>query len=64
MGPALILTSMLPLCGLVVTVFSNLALLRTFGALATLAMVLALVAGLTILRPMITFLRPGLLAAT
>jgi hypothetical protein len=57
MGPALILTSMVLACSLVVTVFSNLPSLRLFGGLATLAMLLALVADLTILRPMITLLR-------
>jgi len=57
MGPALILTSMVLSCGLVVTVFSNLPELRLFGWLATLAMILALVADLTILRPVITLLR-------
>ncbi|HUN96912.1 MAG TPA: MMPL family transporter [Bradyrhizobium sp.] len=57
MGPALILTSMVLACGLVVTVFSNLPSLRLFGGLATLAMLLALVADLTILRPVITLLR-------
>jgi uncharacterized protein len=60
MGPALILTSMVLACGMVVTVFSNLPSLRLFGWLATLAMLLALVADLTILRPMITFLRSTL----
>jgi predicted RND superfamily exporter protein len=57
MGPALILTSIVLACGMVVTVFSNLPSLRLFGGLATLAMILALVADLTILRPVITFLR-------
>jgi predicted RND superfamily exporter protein len=56
-GPALILTSVVLSCGLVVTVFSNLPALRMFGWLSTLAMILALVADLTILRPTITFLR-------
>ena len=56
-GPALILTSVVLSCGLIVTVFSNLPSLRLFGWLSTLAMVLALVADLTILRPVITFLR-------
>ena len=56
-GPALILTSVVLSCGLVVTVFSNLPSLRLFGWLSTLAMMLALVADLTILRPVITFLR-------
>ena len=56
-GPALILTSVVLSCGLVVTVLSNLPSLRLFGWLSTLAMMLALVADLTILRPVITFLR-------
>ena len=56
-GPALILTSVVLSCGLVVTVFSNLPSLRLFGWLCTLAMMLALVADLTILRPVLTFLR-------
>jgi predicted RND superfamily exporter protein len=56
-GPALILTSVVLSCGLIVTVFSNLPSLRLFGWLSTLAMMLALVADLTILRPVITFLR-------
>ena len=56
-GPALILTSVVLSCGLVVTVFSNLPSLRLFGWLSTLAMMLALIADLTILRPVITFLR-------
>ena len=57
MGPALILTSIVLACGMVVTVFSSLPSLRLFGWLVTLAMILALVADLTILRPVITFLR-------
>jgi hypothetical protein len=64
MGPALILTSIVLACGMVVTVFSNLPSLRLFGWLATLAMILALVADLTILRPTITFLRPRLIRTT
>ena len=56
-GPALILTSVVLSCGLIVTVFSNLPSLRLFGWLSTLAMMLALVADLTILRPLVTFLR-------
>jgi uncharacterized protein len=56
-GPALILTSVVLSCGLIVTVFSNLPSLRLFGWLTTLAMMLALVADLIILRPVITFLR-------
>ena len=42
------------------TVFSNLPSLRLFGWLSTLAMLLALVADLTILRPVITFLRSAI----
>jgi uncharacterized protein len=57
MGPPLILTSVVLACCLVVTVFSDLPSLRLFGWLSALAMVLALVADLTILRPTITFLR-------
>jgi uncharacterized protein len=56
-GPALILTSVVLSCGLIVMVFSNLPELRMFGWLSTFAMVLALVADLTILRPTVTFLR-------
>jgi predicted RND superfamily exporter protein len=56
-GPALILTSVVLSCGLIVTVFSNLPSLRLFGWLSTLAMMLALVADLIVLRPVITFLR-------
>jgi len=53
----LIPTSVVLSCGLIVMVFSSLPELRMFGWLSTFAMVLALVADLTILRPMITFLR-------
>jgi len=56
-GPAMILTSIVLSCGLIVTVFSNLPALRMFGWLSTFAMILALIADLTILRPTITFLR-------
>ena len=56
-GPAMILTSVVLSCGLIVTVFSDLPALRMFGWLSTFAMVLALIADLTILRPTITFLR-------
>jgi uncharacterized protein len=56
-GPPLILTSVVLSCGLVVTVFSNLPSLRMFGWLSATAMMLALVADLTILRPTIVFLR-------
>jgi predicted RND superfamily exporter protein len=59
-GPALILTSVVLSCGLIVTVFSNLPSLRLFGWLSTLAMLLALVADLTILRPVITFLHSAI----
>jgi predicted RND superfamily exporter protein len=44
-------------CGLIVAVSSSLPSLRLFGWLSTVAMMLALVADLTILRPLITFLR-------
>jgi uncharacterized protein len=57
MGPPLILTSAVLSCCLVVTVFSDLPSLRLFGWLSALAMLLALIADLTILRPTITFLR-------
>jgi hypothetical protein len=56
-GPALILTSIVLSCGLIVMVFSSLPELRMFGWLSTFSMVLALAADLTILRPTITFLR-------
>jgi predicted RND superfamily exporter protein len=56
-GPALILTSVMLACGLVVTVFSNLPSLRLFGWLSAFAMIAALVADLLILRPTATFLR-------
>jgi uncharacterized protein len=51
MGPALILTTVVLACGLVVTVFSDLPSLRLFGWLSAFAMVAALVADLFILRP-------------
>jgi hypothetical protein len=57
MGPPLILTSVVLAFGLVVTVFSDLPSLRLFGWLSALAMLAALVADLTILRPTITLLR-------
>jgi uncharacterized protein len=57
MGPPLILTSVVLACGLAVTVLSTLPMLQTFGWLSALAMLLALVADLTILRPTITLLR-------
>ena len=57
MGPPLILTSFVLACSLVVTVLSSLPMLRLFGWLSALAMLLALIADLTILRPTITYLR-------
>ena len=57
-GPALILTSVVLIFGLAATAFSNLPMLKTFGWLSAFAMFAALVADLTILRPMMTvFLR-------
>ncbi len=55
-GPAVILTSIVLACGLFVTVFSNLPSLRLFGWLSSFAMLMALVADLTILRPTIMLL--------
>src|SRR6476660_5504939 len=55
-GPALILTTVVPACGLGVTVFSDLPSLRLFGWLSAFAMVAALVADLFILRPTAMFL--------
>jgi predicted RND superfamily exporter protein len=55
-GPAVILTSAVLACGLVVTVFSDLPSLRLFGWLSALAMIAALVADLLILRPTAMFL--------
>ncbi len=57
MGPPLILTSLVLACGLAVTVLSDLPSLRLFGWLSALAMLAALTADLTILRPTITLLR-------
>ncbi len=57
MGPPLILTSVVLACGLAVTVLSDLPSLRLFGWLSALAMLSALAADLTILRPTITLLR-------
>jgi predicted RND superfamily exporter protein len=57
MGPPLILTSVVLACGLAVTVLSDLPSLRLFGWLSAVAMLAALVADLTILRPTITLLR-------
>ena len=59
-GPALILTSIVLACGLAMTVFSDLPSLRLFGWLSAIGDVLALVADLTILRPIITFLRSSI----
>src|SRR5579871_6797309 len=56
MGPALILTTVVLACGLVVTVFSDLPSLRLFGWLSAFSMVAALVADLFILRPTVMFL--------
>ncbi|QDF36831.1 MMPL family transporter [Bradyrhizobium symbiodeficiens] len=50
-GPALILTTVVLACGLVVTVFSDLPSLRLFGWLGAFSMIMALVADLFILRP-------------
>lgn len=55
-GPALILTTVVLACGLVVLVFSDLPSLRLFGWLSAFAMVAALVADLFILRPTVMFL--------
>src|SRR6476659_257272 len=55
-GPALILTTVLLACGLVVTVISDLPSLRLFGWLSAFSMVAALVADLFILRPTSMFL--------
>jgi uncharacterized protein len=55
-GPALILTTVVLACGLVVTVFSDLPSLRLFGWLSAFAMFAARVADLFILRPTAMFL--------
>jgi len=55
-GPALILTTVVLACGLVVTVFSDLPSLRLFGWLSAFSMISALVADLFILRPTAMFL--------
>jgi predicted RND superfamily exporter protein len=55
-GPALILTSLVLICGLAATAFSNLPMLKTFGWLSAFSMFAALVADLTILRPIMTVL--------
>ena len=56
-GPALILTTVVLACGLVVTVFSDLPSLRLFGWLSAFSMMSALIADLFILRPTAMFLR-------
>jgi predicted RND superfamily exporter protein len=56
-GPALILTSVVLACGLAVTAFSDLPSLRLFGWLSALAMLAALLADLTILRPTMMLLQ-------
>jgi predicted RND superfamily exporter protein len=55
-GPALILTSIVLIFGLAATAFSNLPMLKTFGWLSAFSMFAALVADLTILRPIMTVL--------
>jgi predicted RND superfamily exporter protein len=55
-GPALILTTVVLACGLIVTVFSDLPSLRLFGWLSAFSMVSALFADLFILRPTAMFL--------
>jgi uncharacterized protein len=55
-GPAVILTSVVLACGLVVTVFSDLPSLRLFGWLSAFAMIAAVTADLFILRPTAMFL--------
>jgi uncharacterized protein len=55
-GPALILTSVVLACGLAMAVFSNLPSLRLFGWLSAFAMLMALVADLFILRPVVMLL--------
>ncbi len=55
-GPALILTSVVLACGLVMTVFSDLPSLRLFGWPGAFAMMAALTADLFILRPTALFL--------
>jgi uncharacterized protein len=55
-GPALILTTVVLACGLVVMVFSDLPSLRLFGWLSAFSMIAALVADLFILRPTAMFL--------
>lgn len=55
-GPALILTTVVLACGLIVTVFSDLPSLRLFGWLSAFSMVAALFADLFILRPTVMWL--------
>ncbi len=55
-GPALILTTVVLACGLVVMVFSDLPSLRLFGWLSAFSMIAALIADLFILRPTAMFL--------
>lgn len=56
-GPAVILTSVVLACGLVVTVVSDLPSLRMFGWLSAFAMVSAVTADMLILRPTAMWLR-------
>jgi predicted RND superfamily exporter protein len=56
-GPALILTSVVLACGLAMMALSDLPSLRLFGWLSAVAMMVAVIADLLILRPTITFLR-------
>ena len=55
-GPALILTSIVLACALAALMLSDLPTLRLFGGLSSLAMLAAMFADLTILRPTITYL--------
>ncbi|MBV9262633.1 MAG: MMPL family transporter [Pseudolabrys sp.] len=55
-GPPLILTSAVLVCGLAMTVLSSLPSLRLFGWLSAFAMASALIADLFMLRPIATFL--------
>jgi predicted RND superfamily exporter protein len=55
-GPALILTSIVLACALAALTLSDLPSLRLFGGLSALAMLAAMFADLTILRPTITYL--------
>jgi predicted RND superfamily exporter protein len=56
-GPPLILTSAVLVCGLAMTVLSSLPPLRLFGWLSALAMAAALLADLFMLRPIATWLQ-------